>query len=133
LTDLLGRLPAADISRSIKELREQYSLVIMNGPTGIEGPEVGLLAFWADTVLFAVRWGATRRHMARAALKQVSRGVTHPAIVKSVLTDVNPKQEKRFRFGDSGDLLRTRPKAIAVDLPAMRWPPSRQSKGLPIA
>ena len=112
LTDLLGRLPAADISRSIRELSEQYSLVIMNGPTAIEGPEVGLLAAWADTVLFAVRWGATRRHLARAALKQVSRGVTHPAIVKSVLTDVNPKQYKRFRFGDSGDLQRTPPGAL---------------------
>jgi MinD-like ATPase involved in chromosome partitioning or flagellar assembly len=133
LTDLLGRLSAANFRRIVRALRKQYGLVIMNGPTGTEGPEVGLLADRADVVLFAVRWGVTRRHEARAALEQVSRNATHPIIIKSVLTEVTPKYEKRFQFGESGDLLRTRPKAIAVDLPAMRWPPSRQSKGLPIA
>ena len=112
LTDLLGRLPAADISPSIHELREQYSLVIVNGPAAVEGPEVGLLAAWADTVLFAVRWGATRRHLARAALEQVIKGVAHPAIVKSVLTGANPKHNKRFQFGDSGDLQQSPSRAL---------------------
>jgi len=107
-TDIFARLSAANIRQSLEELSKQYDLLILNGPAVTEGPEVRLLAGCADDVLFAIRWGVTRQHLARAALEMLGKDGP-PYIIRSVLTEVNLKKHKRFRLKDSGDLLRMIP------------------------
>ncbi len=107
--DLLARLTYVGIQDGFDKLRQEYSFVIVNGPTGAEAPEVRLLAAQADAVLFAICWGKTKRSLARAALKIFTRDSGDATIISSVLTNVNLRQQKRYRFGDSADLLRSNP------------------------
>jgi uncharacterized protein involved in exopolysaccharide biosynthesis/Mrp family chromosome partitioning ATPase len=90
-TDLLARLPFAEIQRSIEQLRNDYSFLIVNGPTGTDAPELRLLAAQADAILLAVRWGVTKRSWAQAALKLFTRDGGDASIISSVLTDADPK------------------------------------------
>ncbi len=89
--DLLARLPFAEIQRSIEQLRNDYSFLIVNGPTGADAPELRLLAAQADAILLAVRWAATKRALAQAALKLFTRDGGDASIISSVLTDADPK------------------------------------------
>uniref|UniRef100_UPI0013D67C9F CpsD/CapB family tyrosine-protein kinase n=1 Tax=Enterobacter hormaechei TaxID=158836 RepID=UPI0013D67C9F len=63
--DLLDLLASPQVPLLINQLREAYDLVIIDGPAAFGGPEAGLLAAWADKVLFAVRWGWTNRDTVR--------------------------------------------------------------------
>ncbi|WP_296739870.1 Wzz/FepE/Etk N-terminal domain-containing protein, partial [Mesorhizobium sp.] len=107
--DLLHLIAMVDGTKIVDKLREKYSLVILNGPSGAAGPEARLLTSWADAVLLTVRWGATPRNIARSVLEFI--GVEEklpwnlPASPSSVLTQVDLKQHASYRFGDSGDLL----------------------------
>ena len=111
--DVLHLVSTVDGAKILDKLREQYSLVILNGPSGVAGPEARLLTSWVDAVLLTVRWGQTPRNVARTVLEFI--GVEEnlpwnlPASPVSVLTQVNLKQHAGYRFGDSGDLLLRRP------------------------
>ena len=111
--DVLHLVSTVDGAKILDKLREQYSLVILNGPSGVAGPEARLLTSWVDAVLLTVRWGQTPRNVARTVLEFI--GVEEnlpwnlPASPVSVLTQVNLKQHAGYRFGDSGDLLLQRP------------------------
>ncbi|MDW6020580.1 exopolysaccharide transport family protein [Mesorhizobium sp. BAC0120] len=108
--DVLHLVSTAD---RMHQLRETYTVVIIDGPSGPVGPETRLLTRWADAVLLTVRWGETRRDTARGVLEFI--GLKEklpwqlPASVSSVLTQVNLKQHASYRFGDRGDLLLARP------------------------
>ena len=107
--DVLHLVSTVDGAKAMDRLQEKYSLVILNGPSGLARPEARLLTSWADAVLLAVRWGETPRNIARSVLEFI--GVEEnlpwnlPASPVSVLTQVNLKQHASYRFGDSGDLL----------------------------
>ncbi|MER8554188.1 exopolysaccharide biosynthesis protein [Mesorhizobium sp. M0976] len=103
--DLLPQLSMIDGSLVTDELRSIYSVVIINGPLGLGGPEARLLTGWADAVLFAVRWGRTRRSIARGVLQLLTEDETAQVPVGSVLTHVNLQKHAGYRFGDSADLL----------------------------
>lgn len=105
--DLLAQLSFDGIQQIIDKLRQDYNMVIVNGPPSAEAPELRLLAAQADAVLFAVRWGKTKRTYARAALKTFTRDGGDTSIISSVLTDVDLVQQGQYRFGDSADLLRS--------------------------
>ncbi|TIU15983.1 MAG: tyrosine-protein kinase family protein, partial [Mesorhizobium sp.] len=107
--DLLALLSTADSSLFTDELHSIYSVVIINGPVGLGGPEAGLLTGWADAVLFAVRWGRTRRSMARGVLETLASDASVSVPVGSVLTQVNLKKHASYQFGDSADLLLEEP------------------------
>ncbi|MER8966778.1 exopolysaccharide biosynthesis protein [Mesorhizobium sp. M0808] len=103
--DLLPQLSMIDGSLVTDELRSMYSIVIINGPLGLGGPEARLLTGWADAVLFAVRWARTRRSIARGVLQLLTEDETAQVPVGSVLTQVNLRKHAGYRFGDSADLL----------------------------
>lgn len=111
LHDVLHLVSTVDRVKSMDRLRERYSVVIIDGPSGVTGPEARFLTGWADVVLLAVRWGETRRNIARNVLQFI--GVEEslpwnlPASTVSVLTQVNLKQHASYRFEDSGDLFLT--------------------------
>jgi len=107
--DILHLVSTVDGVKFMDRLREKYSVVIIDGPSGLAGPEARFLTGWADVVLLAVRWGETRRNIARSVLEFI--GVEEnlpwnpPASTVSVLTQVNLKQHASYRFEDGGDLL----------------------------
>ncbi|CCV06982.1 Exopolysaccharide biosynthesis protein [Mesorhizobium metallidurans STM 2683] len=103
--DLLALLSTADSAMFADELQSIYSIVIINGPLGLGGPEAGLLTGWADMVLFAIRWGKTRRSIARGVLEPLASDASVSVPVGSVLTQVNLKKHAGYHFGDSADLL----------------------------
>ncbi|TIU98047.1 MAG: exopolysaccharide biosynthesis protein [Mesorhizobium sp.] len=103
--DLLALLSTVDSSLFTDELHSIYSVVIVNGPLGLGGPEAGLLTGWADAVLFAIRWGRTRRSIARGVLETLASDASVSVPVGSVLTQVNLKKHAGYQFGDSADLL----------------------------
>ncbi|MCV3208337.1 exopolysaccharide transport family protein [Mesorhizobium sp. YC-39] len=103
--DLLALLSTADSSLFTDELQSIYNVVIINGPLGLAGPEAGLLTGWADAVLFAIRWGKTRRSIARGVLEPLASDASTSIPVGSVLTQVDLKKHAGYHFGDSADLL----------------------------
>ncbi len=102
---LLAGLSIADIRHGVDKIRNKYGLIVVNAPPSVDAPEVCLLADMADDVLFAIAWGSTHRNLARAAIRQVGDTEDNAAKVRFVLTDVNLKQQKRYIYGDSTDLL----------------------------
>ncbi|PTE12020.1 GumC family protein [Mesorhizobium helmanticense] len=103
--DLLALLSTADSSLFTDELQSIYSVVIINGPPGLGGPEAGLLTNWANAILFAIRWGKTRRSIARGVLEPLASDASTSVPVGSVLTQVDLKKHASYHFGDSADLL----------------------------
>ncbi|OHV66053.1 exopolysaccharide biosynthesis protein [Mesorhizobium sp. LCM 4577] len=106
--DLLELLARADSLECRDELQAEYSLVIINGPSGLAGPEARFLTSWADAILLAIRWNRTPRDIARGVLELLQRDGASSIPIGSVLTRVNLKRHAKYRFGDSGDLLLTR-------------------------
>jgi uncharacterized protein involved in exopolysaccharide biosynthesis len=105
-SDLLTVLSNGDSSRVTQELRSKYWFVVINAPSGLEGPETAFLTHWADAVLFAVRWAKTKRSVARGVLDRLQGGAAAaPVPVASVLTQVNLKAHAGYGFEDSVDLL----------------------------
>ncbi len=103
--DMLTLLSSVDSSQFTEELHSMYGTVIINGPLGIALPETRLLKHWADAILFAVRWGGTRRGVARSVLDQLQGGGATSIPVGSVLTQVNLRKHAGYHFEDSVDLL----------------------------
>lgn len=102
--DLLPLLSLADGAEYFDQLRTTYSFVVVDAPSGQDGPATMLLAGWADAMLFAVRWGKTQGNTARGAL--ASLGTERPNLaVGSVILQVNARKHASYRFGDAGDLL----------------------------
>ncbi|MBZ9986771.1 exopolysaccharide transport family protein [Mesorhizobium sp. BH1-1-5] len=106
--DLLELLARADSLECRDELQAEYSLVIINGPSGLVGPEASLLTSWADAILLAIRWDKTSRDIARGVLELLQRDRASSIAIGSVLTRVNLKRHAKYRFGDSGNLLLAR-------------------------
>ncbi|TIO52799.1 MAG: exopolysaccharide biosynthesis protein [Mesorhizobium sp.] len=104
--DLLTLLSRGNGSEVMEDLHSVYSVVVINGPSGLGRPEARFLTGWADVVLFAVRWAKTQRHVARGVLELLQGDDSVSVPVGSVLTRVNLKKHARYRLGDSADLLR---------------------------
>lgn len=97
---------AQKIVEICQRLRESYDCVIIDGlPTFTA--EARVLSTVADKVIFAVRWGSTRREVADNALQQLrhSNRFESLANVYAVLTRVHLKQHARYRLGDMGEFL----------------------------
>jgi uncharacterized protein involved in exopolysaccharide biosynthesis/Mrp family chromosome partitioning ATPase len=85
--DLLARLSFSGIQHIVDKLRQEYSFVIVNGPSIGDVPELRLLAAQADTVLLAAGWGKTDRNLARDSLRAFCRDGVDASIISSVLMD----------------------------------------------
>jgi len=105
LGDPLGQLSSRALSPMFKDLCKAYPLIVVLAPCVADGPEAGLLAGWADAVLFAVDWGGKDRDLVRNAVDLVTHQCADPAPLACVLTRVDLARHARYRFGDSADLL----------------------------
>jgi capsular polysaccharide biosynthesis protein/MinD-like ATPase involved in chromosome partitioning or flagellar assembly len=94
--------------RLLRQLRESYDCVIIDGPPLLGTAESRLLPSMADKLLFVVKWGTTRRDVAENALRLL-RGAgsdkDSSELPTAILTRVDLKQHARYRFGDAGEFL----------------------------
>jgi cellulose biosynthesis protein BcsQ len=100
-----GQLP-----RLIRSLREQYDLVVIDGPPLLAVIEARLLTALADRILFAVRWGKTRQDVALNALNllrdpRLLGDELVSDMMAAVVTQVDLRRHARYRFGDAGESL----------------------------
>lgn len=98
-----GQLP-----RLIRRLRASYDCIVIDGPPLLAVTEARLLAALADKILFAVRWGSTRREIAQNALNlllalRVTGEPSSVDTIGAVVTQVDLQKHARYRYGDVGE------------------------------
>lgn len=106
-------LVGSQLANSLDKLRDRYDYMIIAAPGVFESAGVRILAARVDGVLFAVRWGSTRRDVAANAIELLMKpallsGGPRPKIF-AVLTRVNLKAHADYRRGDTGEFLGERP------------------------
>jgi succinoglycan biosynthesis transport protein ExoP len=107
--DPVSLFSGTQLSDLLDRLRRDYECVIIDGPPLLGVTEARLLAGLADKVLLVVKWGSTRKEVARNAVKLLQEagcfdgaGARDPV---AVLTQVNLKEHARYRYGDAGEHL----------------------------
>ena len=106
-------LVGSQLANSLDKLRDRYDYMIIAAPGVFESAGIRILAARVDGVLFAVRWGSTRRDVAANAIELLMKpallsGGPRPKIF-AVLTRVNLKAHAGYRRGDTGEFLGKRP------------------------
>lgn len=106
-------LVGSQLANSLDKLRDRYDYMIIAAPSVFESAGIRILAARVDGVLFAVRWGSTRRDVAANAIELLMKpalmsGGTRPNVF-AVLTRVNLKAHAGYRRGDTGEFLEGRP------------------------
>jgi uncharacterized protein involved in exopolysaccharide biosynthesis len=94
----------------LRELRDTYDTVIIDGPPVLGTSETRLLASMVDRVVFVVKWGSTMRDSAREALNQL-RGspgfdVLYTDLPVGILTHVNRNERRLLLRRIVGEWLR---------------------------
>jgi polysaccharide biosynthesis transport protein len=88
----------------IRQLRERYDCVIIDGPPVLGPVEARLLPSIVDRLLFVVKWGSTRREVAQNALSLLrnSGDLTkdRSELAMAIVTRVDLKRHARYRYGD---------------------------------
>ena len=80
--------------------RERYDLVVIDSAAVQAISYARILAGSADSTIFLIRWGTTRREVAGNALKQL---VHAGAKVKgAVLSQVDMRKQAKYSYGDAG-------------------------------
>ncbi|MCU4181748.1 Wzz/FepE/Etk N-terminal domain-containing protein [Bosea sp. BH3] len=96
------------LPRLIRQWRDDYDCVIIDGPALLGAAEARSLPLLADRVLFAVKWAGTKREVARSAtrlLREASGlGKEWSEVTTAILTQVDVKRHAQYRFGDAGEL-----------------------------
>ena len=105
--------------RLVRQLRESYDCVIIDGPPVLGSVEARLLPAMVDKLLLVVKWGSTRREVAQNALSLLRDcGCLDKDHVIAIVTQVDLKRHARYRYGDVGELLakhgKIRSRVIAV-------------------
>jgi hypothetical protein len=107
--DPLMLFASEQIPGLIRQLRERYDHVIIDGPAVLGAVEARLLPTIADRLLFVVKWGSTRREVIQNALSLLrdSGGLNKDRsdFTMAILTQVDLKKHARYRFGDVGEFL----------------------------
>jgi polysaccharide biosynthesis transport protein len=106
----LDPLTAAEqMAGLIRQLRERYDCVIIDGPSVLGAVEARLLPSIADRLLLVVKWGSTRREVAQNALgllrKSGSLNKEHSDLAMAIVTQVDLKRHAQYRYGDVGEFL----------------------------
>jgi Mrp family chromosome partitioning ATPase len=93
----------------VRQMRERYDCVIIDGPPVLGAAEARLLPSLVDRLLLVVRWGRTRREIARNAMILLrDSGCLKEGrsdFAASILTQVDLKRHARYRYGDVGEFL----------------------------
>ncbi len=107
--DPLALFACEQMPRLVRQLRERYDCVIIDGPPVLGSVEARLLPSIADKLLFVVKWGSTRREVAQNALSLlrdsgcIDLDRSDPAI--AIVAQVDLKRHARYRYGDVGEFL----------------------------
>ena len=96
-TDLLG---GAEMDKVIEELRQHFSVIILDTAPVLAIAETRVLATKVDGVLFLVRWRRTPHQAAGIALKNLQ--AVGANIIGAALTQVDMREQRRSAFGDAG-------------------------------
>lgn len=109
--DLLAFLISRSGQQLFRQLRSKYDCIIIDGPSVLGSAEARILASVADEVLLAIRWGTTRRDLARYAVELFrASGMAEEggqSRLKAVLTRADLPVHARYRYGDAAELLVT--------------------------
>jgi hypothetical protein len=91
------------VPRLLRQLRDRYDCVVIDSPPLLAVAEARLLAAMADKVLLVVKWGSTRRDVARDASNLLRDpgllGENCRELVGAVLTQVDLKKHAQYRYG----------------------------------
>jgi Mrp family chromosome partitioning ATPase len=112
--DPVATLASEQVPELLRQLEGSYDCVVIDSAPLLSATEARLLASMVDKVLFAVKWGSTRREVAQNALELLRRsafGSDHQReAITAVITQVDLKMHARYRYGDfSENLLRVNP------------------------
>jgi hypothetical protein len=107
--DPVSLFSSAQLPGLLDRLRRNYECVIIDGPPLLGVTEARLLAGLADKVLLVIKWGSTRKDVARNAVKLLREaGCFDGANIHdpvAVLTQVNLREHALYRYGDAGEYL----------------------------
>src|SRR5882672_6135996 len=112
--DPLALFASEQMPRLVRQLRERYDCVIIDGPPVLGSVEARLLPSIADKLLFVVKWGGTRREVAQNALSLLRDSgcldMDRSDLAIAIVTQVDLKRHARYRYGDVGEFLAKRRK-----------------------
>jgi polysaccharide biosynthesis transport protein len=107
--DAVSTLASERVPELLRQMRERYDCVVIDSAPLLTATETRLLASMVDHVLFAVKWGSTRREVAQNAVRILRRTVHKENRLRdcasAVLTQVDLKRHARYRYGDSCETL----------------------------
>jgi polysaccharide biosynthesis transport protein len=93
----------------VRQLRERYDCVIIDGPPLLGAAEARLLPAIADKLLLVVKWGSTRREVTQNALSLLFNfgGLNRDRseLAMAIVTQVDLKRHARYRYGDVAEFL----------------------------
>ena len=97
-----------ELQTALQRLRGHYDYIVIDGPPLLGVTESSLFTSLVDTVVFAVKWGSTRRDVVQNALGELrNTGWSDQLLTerfRAVVTHVNLKRHARYRYGDSVEL-----------------------------
>jgi uncharacterized protein involved in exopolysaccharide biosynthesis/Mrp family chromosome partitioning ATPase len=103
--DPLAAFASGQLAYMLDHLRSNYDCIIIDSPPLLAVAETRLLATLADKILFVVKWGSTRRAVARNALELLRDtrilGAACNSIVSAVITQVDVRRHAKYRYGDA--------------------------------
>jgi succinoglycan biosynthesis transport protein ExoP len=116
--DPLALTASDQMPRLIRQLRERYDCVIIDGPPVLGAIEARSLPSIADKLLLVVKWGSTRREVSQNALNLLRQsGSLNGAggdVAAAIVTQVDLKKHARYRYGDAGEFLATHSEALVT-------------------
>lgn len=91
----------------IRQLRERYDCVIIDGPPVLAAVEARLLPSIADKLLFVVKWGGTRRDVAQNAMGLLREcgcfDNERSDFAAAIVTQVDLKKHAQYHYGDASE------------------------------
>jgi polysaccharide biosynthesis transport protein len=100
--DPVATLASERVPQLLRQLEGSYDCVVIDSAPLLSATETRLLASMVDRVLFAIKWGSTRRDVAQNALALLRRseGDNRRVGIAAVITQVDLKRHARYRYGD---------------------------------
>jgi Mrp family chromosome partitioning ATPase len=107
--DPLALFAREQMPRLIRQLRESYDCVIIDGPPVLGAVEARLLPSIVDKLLLVVKWESTRREVAQNAVSLLRESgcldKNRNDLALAIVTQVDLKRHARYRYGDVGEFL----------------------------
>ena len=93
--DPVATLASEQVPKLLRQLKESYDCVVIDSGPVLSATEARLLASMVDKVLFAIKWGSTRREVAQNALGLMRRSAFGGDDLRDTITAVSPKSTWR--------------------------------------